>query len=95
MPTLSDIQTYFTSWYSFLMKFWQLLTYRGVGEYLLEVAEGLSFENGLASAVVSALGYIVNLGFGEDSSLLTILIGGSLTFFVAFTLIKWVIDVLP
>lgn len=97
MVYLTDIQSYFATWYGFLLEFWNVLITPNFSSLLLDWAgELLTLDFG--TTVILNWGLVFLSGvtsflFGT-ASLLEILLGSALFFFIAYTLLIWILNII-
>ena len=97
MVYLTDIQGYFVTWYNFLLEFWNLLITPDFASLVGEWAgELITLDFGTSVILNWGAVFISNiLGFlYGDASLLEILLGSALFFFIGYTLITWLLNII-
>ena len=97
MPTFIEIQSYFMNIYNSFLGFWEMLTQPNLAQMLQDGADAIannSDTSWIASGILSGLSSIVGLVFGTNASLLNVLLGGALGFFVVWVLLTWLLNII-
>ena len=96
MVGLYDIQSFFAVWYNNLIWLWNFLIAPNFADYLYNSAEVLVGSTDTSWFTINLLrGFsgIVTLVFGNEASLLYILLGSSFAIFISKTLISWILRI--
>lgn len=96
MVYLTDIKDYVSSWIFSLLEFWNFLTTDGLASIIQTAADSIANSTDtslLAYTFLSGISTIITLVFGADASLLEVLLGGSLFFYVTYQLITWFLNI--
>ena len=97
MPGLFEIQTYFFTWYTNLLELWMDLSRPGFAEVLQQGADSISgnADSFLAEAILNGLASLILFFFGADASLFHVLLGSSFAFFISYTVLVWLVRIIP